>query len=142
VGEPYVGEIRIVGFNFAPQGWSFANGALVSISQNPTLFDLIGTTYGGDGQQTFALPNVQSRMPMHQGAGRFLGQTGGAEATTFAEAYIPVDPQPPIPTLNSPTAPLVQPLVAFHHPEQLSTISPFLVLNFIISFFGVFPSQG
>ena len=75
--------------NFAPAGWSFCNGALVPIDQNPTLFQLIGTTYGGDGQTTFALPNLQSRLPVAVGPGFTLGQTGGAEEVTLTSAQIP-----------------------------------------------------
>jgi microcystin-dependent protein len=134
VGTPFIGEIRIVGFNFAPQGWSFANGALIPISQNDALFNLLGTIYGGDGQQTFAIPNIQSRVPMHQGQGvllspRTLGQVGGSETTSFPTAPIPSTPQAPIQAL-APSNSLVD------------SISPFLVVNFIISLFGVFPSQN
>jgi microcystin-dependent protein len=134
VSQPYVGEIRIVGFNFAPVGWSFANGAIMAISQNDALFNLIGTTYGGDGQTTFALPNLQGRMPMHAGFGsglsqRFLGQVGGSESASFVSAQIPSAPQAPI-----------QALAAANSPA--GSISPFLVINFIISLFGVFPTQS
>ena len=134
MGQPCVGEIRIVGFNFAPVGWAFANGELMAISQNETLFNLIGTTYGGDGQATFGLPNLQGRMPMHAGLGsglsqRFLGQLGGSESASFVSAQIPSAPQAPIQALASAISPT-------------SSISPFLVINFIISLFGVFPSQS
>jgi microcystin-dependent protein len=134
VSSPFIGEIRIVGFNFAPQGWSLANGQLMAISQNSTLFNLIGTTYGGDGVSTFALPNIQSRMPMHMGAAtglsqRLLGQVGGQENTTFMSATIPSAPQAPI-TALAPTGPV------------LASVSPFVVLNFIVSLFGIFPSQN
>ena len=134
MGSPFVGEIRIAGFNFAPQGWSSANGALIAISQNETLFNLLGTTYGGDGQQNFALPNLQSRLPMHQGQGvglstRILGQSGGSETVLFPSAQIPSAPQTPIQAF-APANSVVE------------SISPFLVVNFIISMFGIFPSQG
>jgi microcystin-dependent protein len=134
VSQPYVGEIRVVGFNFAPVNWAFANGAIVSISQNEVLFNLIGTTYGGDGQNTYALPNLQGRMPMHMGsatglATRILGQIGGAENAVFNAAQVPSTPQTPIQALASPNS-------------ALGSISPFLVVNFIISLFGVFPSQN
>jgi microcystin-dependent protein len=134
VGSPYVGEIRIVAFNFAPQNWALANGALMAISQNVVLYDLIGTTYGGDGVNTFALPDIQGRMPMHMNAGtglaeRLLGQVGGAENTTFTSATIPSAPQAPISAL-APTG------------SALGSVSPFLVLNFIVSLFGIFPSQS
>ena len=80
----YVGEIKPVGFNFAPQGWAMCNGAIMAISQNEALYQLIGTTYGGDGKQTFALPNLQSRVPIHVGPGYVLGQQGGVEAVTLS----------------------------------------------------------
>src|SRR5215471_18302794 len=86
---PFVGEIRMFAGNFAPAGWSFCNGALVPIDQNPTLFQLIGTTYGGDGQNTFALPNLQSRVPVHVGPGFDLGQSGGTESVTLTTQQIP-----------------------------------------------------
>ncbi len=133
MSQPYVGEIRIVGFNFAPVGWAFANGQLMAISQNETLFNLIGTTYGGDGQATFGLPNLQGRMPMHAGSGlglsqRILAQLGGSETASFVSAQIPSAPQAPIQALAS----------SF----PAASISPFLVINFIVSLFGVFPSQS
>src|SRR6202035_4526214 len=90
MSNPYVGEIRMFGGNFAPSGWSFCNGELLPIAQYETLFTLIGTTYGGDGQNTFALPNLQSRVPIHQGAGFVLGQAAGEETVTLTSAQIPV----------------------------------------------------
>src|ERR1700681_1782571 len=89
MSSPYVGEIRMFGGNFAPAGWAFCNGALIPISENDTLFNLIGTTYGGDGQTTFALPNLQSRVPVHVGFGFALGQLAGAEQVTLTTAQIP-----------------------------------------------------
>ena len=93
MGSPYVGEIRIFAGNFAPAGWAFCDGSLLAISQNDTLFTLIGTTYGGDGQSTFALPGLASRFPVHQGTGGgasyVIGQTGGAESVTLAVPQIP-----------------------------------------------------
>src|SRR5262245_10893047 len=123
----------MVGFNFAAAGWAFTNGALMAISQNDALFNLIGTTYGGDGTTTFALPNVQGRMPMHQGQGvgllsRPIGQTGGSEAVSFVSAQIPTSPQAPIQVL-APSAPAVE------------SISPLLVINFLIALQGIYPSQ-
>jgi hypothetical protein len=86
MSQPYVGEVRLVGFSFAPVGWSICNGSLVSISENPTLFQLIGTTYGGDGQNTYALPNLQGRIPVHQGSNGIStyvpGQITGVESVT------------------------------------------------------------
>ncbi len=91
---PYIGQITLVGFNFAPQGWALCNGQLLQISQNDALFALIGTTYGGDGQNTFALPNLQSRIPIHQGQGSgtsnyVLGQLSGTESVSLTVAQLP-----------------------------------------------------
>ena len=82
---PYIGEIRMFAGNFAPAGWMFCAGQLLAISQNETLFNLIGTTYGGDGQTTFALPNLQGRLPIHQGGGFILAETGGVESVTLTD---------------------------------------------------------
>ena len=94
MSEPFVAEIRIFAGNFAPRGWTFCNGQLLPISQNTALFSIIGTTYGGDGRTTMALPNLQGRAPMHPGRGpgltaRRLGQSGGVEAVTLSESQIP-----------------------------------------------------
>ena len=94
MSSPYVGEIRMFAGNFAPAGWMFCEGQLLPISENETLFNLIGTTYGGDGQSTFALPNLSSRVPVHAGtsAGQTyqLGETGGAEQVTLTDQTIPI----------------------------------------------------
>jgi microcystin-dependent protein len=95
MGEPYVGEIRMFGGNFPPAGWAFCDGALMPISENETLFNLIGTTYGGDGQSTFALPDLQSRVPVHAGQGPGisqnyqLGEKAGVESVTLTVPQIP-----------------------------------------------------
>src|SRR5436305_5156207 len=99
MGTPYIGEIRMVGFNFAPEGWAPCDGRLLPISENDALFTLIGTTYGGDGQETFALPNLQSRVPVHAGTGpggvtRTLGESGGTESVTLTTQQIPVHTHP------------------------------------------------
>jgi len=152
--------------NFAPAGWSFCNGALVPIDQNPTLFQLIGTTYGGDGLNNFALPNLQSRVPVHVGPGFALGQTGGAETVTLTTSQIPAHGH--VPQCNSGAGTQASPsgnvwasssLGQFDDtatvdgnmaPQALGSAGgsqphdnmlPFLVINFIISLFGVFPSQ-
>jgi microcystin-dependent protein len=95
MADPFVAEIRIFPFNFAPKGWAWCNGQLMPLSQNTALFSLLGTTYGGDGKSTFALPDLQGRAPMHpgQGAGlslHDLGETGGSETVTLLESEIPV----------------------------------------------------
>src|SRR5664279_3944416 len=89
MSQPFVGEIRMFGGNFAPAGWAFCNGALIPIAENETLFNLIGTTYGGDGQNTFALPDLQGRVPVHQGNGFVMGQRAGAESVTLTQAQMP-----------------------------------------------------
>src|SRR3954468_19455538 len=83
MAQPYVGEIRMFAGNFAPAGWMFCEGQLLPISENETLFNLIGTTYGGDGQSTFALPDLRGRLPIHFGGGFVLAETGGAEQITL-----------------------------------------------------------
>lgn len=89
MAEPYLGEVRIFGGNFAPQGWAFCDGQLLAISQNDALFTLIGTTYGGDGQTTFGLPNLISRTPVSQGSSFVMGQLGGQETVTLTAPELP-----------------------------------------------------
>src|SRR5687767_2023867 len=89
MAQPYVGEIRMFAGNFAPAGWMFCEGQLMPISENETLFQLLGTTYGGDGQSTFALPDLRGRVPLHQGNGFILAETGGAEEVTLTVNQIP-----------------------------------------------------
>ena len=94
MADPFVAEIRIFPFNFAPKGWAFCNGQILPISQNTALFSLLGTTYGGDGKSTFALPNMQGNAPMHPGQGpglslHDLGETGGSQTVTLLESEIP-----------------------------------------------------
>src|SRR5512132_441751 len=100
MGEPYVGEIRIFAGNFAPAGWMFCEGQLLPISENETLFNLIGTTYGGDGQSTFALPDFRGRLPLHQGSGFTLAETGGVEEVTLTVSQIPAHTHPFLATGN------------------------------------------
>ena len=97
MADPFVAEIRIFGFNFPPKGWAFCNGQLLPISQNTALFSLLGTTYGGDGKSTFALPDLQGNAPMHPGQGpglsqHDLGETGGSETVSLLESEIPAHP--------------------------------------------------
>ena len=99
MGTPYIGEIRMFGGNFAPQGWAFCNGQLLAISENDALFNLIGTTYGGDGQTTFALPDLRGRVPVHMGQGPglsnyIIGQNGGSETVTLTVNQIPSHAHP------------------------------------------------
>jgi microcystin-dependent protein len=169
MSSPYVGEIRMFAGNFAPAGWAFCNGALLPISENPTLFQLIGTTYGGDGTSTFALPDLRSRVPIHVGPGFSLGQPGGAEIVTLTTSQIPAHSHVPLAQSNSGNQPSPQGnlwaqttlnLYADNPPPSSSltfaasaigsaggsqphdNMIPFLVVNFIISLFGIFPSQS
>jgi len=163
---PYVGEIRMFAGNFAPAGWMLCQGQLLPISENEVLFQLIGTTYGGDGQNTFALPNLASRIPVHQGAGFTLAQTGGSESVTLTTQQIPAHSHVPLANAapgsqSSPANGLwaaqstlnpysnVAPSVVMAPTATQNTggsqphdnMVPFLAINFIISLFGVFPSQ-
>jgi microcystin-dependent protein len=133
--DQFVAEIRIFAANFAPVGWAQTNGQVLAISQNTALFSLVGTFYGGNGTSNFALPNLQSCMPMHMGQGpglspRELGEQGGAETFSFGAAPIP----------SAPTAPTINASVGFR--QQFQTVSPFLVLNFIIAMQGIFPPRS
>ncbi len=89
MAQPYVGEVRMFGGNFAPLGWQFCDGSLLSIAEYDTLFNLIGTTYGGDGESTFAVPDMRGRIPLHFGAGAVLGETMGTETVTLTTNQIP-----------------------------------------------------
>src|SRR5437763_14625562 len=89
MGTPFMGEIKIISWNFAPQGWAFCNGQFLAINQNQALFSLLGTMYGGNGQTTFALPNLQGRVPIHMGAGFTEGQTGGEASHTLIQSEMP-----------------------------------------------------
>jgi len=169
MSQPFVGEIRMFAGNFAPVGWAFCNGQLLPIDQNPTLFQLIGTTYGGDGQTTFALPNLQSRVPVHVGPNFALGQSGGAETVTLTTSQIPAHSHVPQASTSATSPPNVaspannvwaaSTLGAFSTANPTVSLDaaaigsaggsqphdnmlPFLVINFILSLFGVFPSQS
>jgi len=165
MAQPYVGEIRMFAGNFAPAGWMFCEGQLLPISENETLFQLIGTTYGGDGETTFALPDLRGRIPIHQGGGFTLAQTGGAEEITLTVAQIAAHnhalmatndiPAQSTPANNvtgqaaakiyragSPSVQLNQQVVASTGGSQPHTnFQPYLCIDFIISLFGIFPSQ-
>jgi microcystin-dependent protein len=151
--------------NFAPAGWMFCAGQLLPISENETLFQLIGTTYGGDGQSTFALPDLRGRLPMHQGNGFILAETGGAEEITLTVSQIPAHSHPMLASTNiaNQTSPqnnvLAQPSAADLYLEDVPNVNlsplaigptggsqphtnfqPYLCVDFIISLFGLFPS--
>jgi len=167
MAQPYVGEIRMFAGNFAPAGWMFCEGQLLPISENETLFQLIGTTYGGDGQSTFALPDLRGRLPMHQGNGFILAETGGVEEVTLTVSQIPAHSHPLLgSTANSsatspggnvgarvtvaavfpygndnPAQPISPQAVGSVGGSQPHTnFQPYLCIDFIISLFGIFPS--
>ena len=166
MAQPYVGEIRMFAGNFAPAGWMFCEGQLLPISENETLFQLIGTTYGGDGQETFALPDLRGRIPIHQGNGFILAETGGAEEITLTVSQIPVHTHPLLASNTVATDlapgnkvvaesrpgstnfyqddPTVQMAATAISPVGGSqphiNFQPYLCVNFIISLFGIFPS--
>jgi len=165
MAQPYVGEIRMFAGNFQPAGWMFCEGQLLPISENETLFQLIGTTYGGDGQSTFALPDLRGRIPIHQGNGFILAETGGAETITLTVNQIPVHTHPAlansqVATETTPSANAVpaQPSPFLYHnrtpfaamnagvlgpvggSQPHTNFQPYLCVDFIISLFGIFPS--
>jgi microcystin-dependent protein len=165
MAQPYVGEIRMFAGNFAPAGWMFCEGQLLPISENETLFQLIGTTYGGDGESTFALPDLRGRIPIHQGNGFILAETGGAEEITLTIQQIPIhthaflvasvagDAVTPSGNLNANSfnvTPYINsaPDGNFNNSaitpvggsQPHTNFQPYLCVNFIISLFGLFPS--
>src|SRR3954452_20013450 len=123
MAQPYVGEIRMFAGNFAPAGWMFCEGQLLPISENEFLFQLIGTTYGGDGQSTFGLPDLRGRIPIHQGNGFILAETGGAEQITLTVAQIPAHSHPYLATNN--TAAGTQPANNVVAASTGATVSPY-----------------
>ncbi len=166
MAQPYVGEIRLFAGNFAPAGWMFCEGQLLPISENETLFQLIGTTYGGDGQSTFALPDLRGRIPIHQGNGFILAETGGAEEITLTVNQIPTHSHEVLASTSNASAsnaggnllaqtPSYTPYIASSPnsalgPNAISPVGgsqphtnfqPYLCIDFIISLFGIFPSQ-
>jgi microcystin-dependent protein len=173
MSSPYVGEIRMFGATFAPAGWAFCDGQLMPISQNETLFNLIGTTYGGDGQETFAMPDLQGRVPLHQGQGPGisqnyqLGEKGGVESVTLNIQQTPLHNHAFIasttvgnsvlPTGNVPgqsaqttfyslgtaiTNMFATAITNVGGSQPHENMQPYLALSFIISLFGIFPSQN
>ena len=170
MAQPYVGEIRMFGGNFAPAGWRTCDGQLLPISENETLFQLIGTTYGGDGQSTFALPDLRGRVPVHMAAGHILAQTFGVESVTLTTAQIPshqhaMNASLAISSLTGPSGSMVADSslagAKIYTPTSLASatlspgalggaggdqphdnLMPYLCVNFIISLFGIYPSQN
>jgi microcystin-dependent protein len=166
MGTPFLSEIRVVSFNFAPKGWALCNGQLLPINQNQALFSLLGTTYGGNGQTNFALPNLQGRTPNHVGSGFTLGEAGGETAHTLNISALPAHTHTPLGNQTNPASsssaggnlwgfvpndyaansngsgmnPACVTPTGGSQPHQ--NMSPYLVLNFIIALQGIFPSQN
>jgi microcystin-dependent protein len=168
MAQPYVGEIRMFAGSFAPAGWMFCDGQLLPISENETLFQLLGTTYGGDGQSTFALPDLRGRLPIHQGSGFILAQNGGVESVTLTTQQIPIHSHPMLassdfgtataPSNNMPAKPNTANTFLYINEDPTGAMAntsigpaggsqphdnmqPYLCISFIISLFGLFPSQ-
>jgi microcystin-dependent protein len=163
MSDPYIGEIRMFGGNFAPVGWLLCQGQLLDISDYDALYNLIGTTYGGDGQQNFALPNLQSRMPMHVGSNFPLGQVGGVESVTLTTNQLPTHTHAPVAntaatgsspngqfwasfanTMYSNQTPPPDPMAAnaltpAGGSQPHDNMSPYQVVNFIIAVYGIYP---
>ncbi len=166
MSQPYVGEIRMFAGNFAPNGWMFCEGQLMAISENETLFQLIGTTYGGDGESTFALPDLRGRIPIHQGNNFIMAQTGGVEEVTLTVNQIPAHSHPLLASTSSGTSSNAQTNTICSSPSILlylegqapdtnlsasvvspvggsqphTNLQPYLCINYIISLYGIFPS--
>lgn len=165
MAEPFLSEIRLFSFNFAPKGWAQCNGQLLPINQNQALFSLLGTTYGGNGQTTFALPNLQGRVPIHMGSGHTLGELGGEQSHTLTLTEIPqhthiahaspANADAPVPgnnllaSANNVYAPPAN--LTSLHPASITNaggsqphlnMQPFLTVNFCIALQGIFPSRN
>ncbi len=169
MSDQYIGEIRMFGGNFAPQGWNFCDGSLQSISENETLFNVLGTTYGGDGVTTFGLPDLRGRIPIHlgtdaNGISYILGQFAGTENVTLISQQMPQHSHPPLgsstggsaspsgntygsgETLYSSAAPSValssSTVANAGSSQPHSNLMPYLCLNFIIALYGIYPSAS
>ena len=170
MSSPYVGELRMFGGNFAPAGWAFCNGQSLPISENEVLFQLIGTTYGGDGEETFNLPNLQGRVPIHQGPGFQIGESGGVPSVTLTSQQMPTHghvlqgstatasgtnpqnsvfahlPDAGVQSAYGSTAPFGAIDSSSVSPvggsQPHDNMQPYLAVNFIISLFGIFPQQS
>jgi len=165
MSEPFLSEIKIISWNFAPKGWAFCNGQILPINQNQALFSLLGTTYGGDGRVNFALPNLQGRVPIHTGNGHVLGEVAGEENHTLIMSEMAahahnVSASGAAPNQGQPTGNMwasgsgaysSSAADSSMNPASISNtggsqphtnMQPYLVLNFIIALQGIFPSQN
>jgi microcystin-dependent protein len=167
MGTPFLSEIKIISWNFSPQGWAFCNGQFLPINQNQALFSLLGTMYGGNGQTTFALPDFRGRVPIHVGDGFIQGQAGGQEFHTVTMSEMPqhfhtASVQPANANVQLPTNNFLAGIPTFAYTNNIAALTtllpasvtntggsqphenrqPFLVLNFIIALVGAFPSRN
>ncbi len=166
MSEPFLGEIKIFSFNFPPKNWAFCNGQILPINQNEALFSILGTTYGGNGQTNFALPNLQGRTPVHVGNGIALGELGGEMAHTLNISELPAHNHVPVGSANNASAAsplnnlwaaqtsgayaaatdntfmLAASILATGGSQAHENTPPYLVLNFCIALAGIFPSQN
>ena len=166
MSDPFLGEIKLVSFNFPPKGWALCNGQFLPINQNQALFSLMGTMYGGNGQTTFALPNLRGRVPIHRGNGHTQGEAAGSTSVTITQQTMPTHLHFMQASSNStstspdPTNKLLAPVNGgYGQASQLTTLSPesvtsvggsqphnnmmpYLTLNFIVALQGIFPSQN
>jgi microcystin-dependent protein len=166
MSEPFLSEIKVVSFNFPPKGWALCNGQLLPINQNQALFALLGTTYGGNGQTTFALPNLRGRVPIHMGNGHILGEAAGNTSVTVNIQQLPTHAHALQASPNSegtsgdPSNNFLAPVnTGYAAPTNLTTLEPssvtpvggsqphnnmmpYLTLNFVIALQGIFPSRN
>ena len=167
MSQAFIGEIKVISWNFAPKGWGLCNGQLLPINQNQALFSLLGTMYGGDGRVNFGLPNFQGRTPVHVGGGFTQGQVGGETSHTLSQSEIPqhthtAQIQPANAGTGAPANNLLAGVASFAYRNSLTNLTslvpgtitnaggsqahanqqPYLVLNFIIALQGIFPSRN
>jgi microcystin-dependent protein len=163
MGTPFLGEVKMMSFQFAPKGWALCNGQLMPINQNQALYAILGTTYGGDGRTTFALPDLRGRVPLYSGQGIILGQRGGEEAHTLTQQELPAhnhlmeastsNGDQNVPSIlaaannvyaafGAPATPLSPTSVSATGNQPHPNMQPFLVISFCIALVGVFPSRN
>ena len=166
MSQPFIGEIRIFAGNFAPSGWMSCEGQILAIAENEALFSLIGTFYGGDGQQTFALPDLRGRLPVHQGNGYVVALQGGSEEVTLVTSQIPAhghalqatgaaaqatagpagsllaSANTPLYAHDGGSVPMASAVTPAGGSQPHDNVAPFLCVNFIISLFGIYPTQS
>ena len=165
MSEPFLAEVKIVGFNFPPRGWAYCDGQILPINQNQSLFSLLGTTYGGDGRTSFALPDLRGRTPIHTGGGHSIGQKSGEESHTLGTNEMPQHTHTAQGSTDNADVPIAtgnvlatQPSRIYHGPTNLvplvsgtvanvggqahENMQPYLAVGFIIALLGLFPSRN